>query len=125
MTAPGTSDGGRATLKDVYEITGRVEAKVDGIASKLDAYTVTSERRFTTLEVHQEQHAGRLDHLEKSSAAAVVRLDKIEDRQGQDEAATRALQAAKRRAVDWRHWAIGASLTVAIILATVLPTLFR
>lgn len=124
MTPVPQSDG-RATIKDVIEITGRVETKLDAVAARLDTFALANENRFTRLEVTAESHDRRLDKIEQQAAVDRQRVDGVESRQGKDEAATRALETQRARVVDWRHWAVGAVLTLILALAAILPLVLK
>ena len=59
-----TSTGGRATLRDVIEISGRVEKKVDDLTAALGNYAVSHEHRFTDLEADNRESKRRLTDVE-------------------------------------------------------------
>lgn len=64
-TGNGYSGGssGRVTMKDVYDVVGRLETKVDGLGSSMQQVTVDHEHRLTeqaTLQAGTQQQVDRL-----------------------------------------------------------------
>ena len=68
MAADEVSDGGRATVKQVYDAVGETRKelgdKIDGLADHLDAVVVAHEHRLTAQESKTTEHEGRLSSVE-------------------------------------------------------------
>ena len=67
----------RATIKDVYDIVGAANVKLDALNAKFDAFNVSNEHRFTVLEENATETRsqvkdmrGDVDELKTAHAVA-------------------------------------------------------
>lgn len=115
------------------EVVARIEQRIEALQTRMDTKLDAVATRLGRLEefaaaerVASEAHLGehrvvdrRISRLSRRADEHRAAIDALADKEQVEEAATSALQAARARMVDWRHWAVGALLAAALVATSI------
>lgn len=115
------------TIRDVYEVVdSRTKELAEGVkelGNKFDAVVTSNEHRFTVLEMHQASQDQRITEMGTRLDAHGKEIGALKDQQQQDEAATRALEGAKKARWSTRATIITTLCSLCIAVAAIVTLL--
>lgn len=128
-TTDGTVNNGRASLTQVYALVDQTRTelggRIDDLAARVNTLVVSHENRLTILEQKTVTQDAHLVSVDNKLTLYGRELGGLKDQQRDDEAAQRALADAQSRRLATRRWLISTAISVAFILAAVLPFVIK
>lgn len=122
-------NNGRASLTQVYTLVDQTRTelggRIDDLANRVNTLVVSHENRLTILEQKAVTQDARLVSLDNKATAHGREIGDLKNQQRDDEAAQRALGDAHSRRLATRRWLISTAISIAFILAAVLPFVIR
>lgn len=128
-TPDGTVSNGRASLTQVYALVDQTRTelggRIDDLAARVNTLVVSHENRLTILEQKAVTQDAHLVSVDNKLTLYGRELGGLKDQQRDDEAAQRALADAQSRRLATRRWLISTAISIAFILAAVLPFVIK
>jgi hypothetical protein len=128
-TPDSTVSNGRASLTQVYALVDQTRTelggRIDDLAARVNTLVVSHENRLTILEQKAVTQDAHLVSVDNKLTLYGRELGALKDQQRDDEAAQRALSDAQSRRLATRRWLISTAISIAFILAAVLPFVIR
>lgn len=128
-TPDSTVSNGRASLTQVYALVDQTRTelggRIDDLAARVNTLVVSHENRLTILEQKAVTQDAHLVSVDNKLTLYGRELGGLKDQQRDDEAAQRALSDAQSRRLATRRWLISTAISIAFILAAVLPFVIR
>ena len=128
-TTDGTVNNGRASLTQVYALVDQTRTelggRIDDLAARVNTLVVSHENRLTILEQKTVTQDAHLVSVDNKLTLYGRELGGLKDQQRDDEAAQRALSDAQSRRLATRRWLISTAISIAFILAAVLPFVIK
>ncbi len=127
--AASSLNNGRASLTQVYSLVDQTRTelggRIDDLANRVNTLVVSHENRLTILEQKTVTQDAHLVALDNKMTAYGRELGSLKNQQRDDEAAQRALSDAQTRRLATRRWLISTAISIAFILAAVLPFVIK